>query len=175
MILSRRDALRIGGLLLAGLPFGRALAQEHDAVDITMRGNTDGSRVWFDPVGLLVRPGQRVRWTNKDPGNSHTATAYHPNYDGRPLRIPATAEPWDSGYLLPDQSFSVVLSEPGIYDYFCLPHEHAGMVGRLVVAAAGAAIGAAPAGSPIEGLEADAFPPVEEIIREGRVSSPISR
>ena len=174
MILSRRDALRIGGLLLAGLPFRRALAHEPGVVDIVMRGNTDGSKVWFDPVGVLVRPGQTVRWTNKDPGNSHTATAYHPNYDGRPLRIPAAAEPWDSGYLLPDQSFSVVLSEPGIYDYFCLPHEHAGMVGRLVVAAEGAAIGAAPAAEPIAGVDDAAFPSVEGIVRRGRVGGPSS-
>jgi plastocyanin len=170
MILSRRDALRIGGLLLAGLPFDRAVAQDAGIVDIGMRGNTDGSLVWFDPIGVLVRPGQMVRWTNKDPGNSHTATAYHPGNDGRPLRIPATAKPWDSGYLLPDQSFSLVLSEPGIYDYFCAPHEHAGMVGRLVVVAEGEPA-AALAAEPIEAVDEAAFPSVEEIVRQGRVGA----
>ena len=57
-----------------------------------------------------------VQWTNKDAGNSHTTTAYHPDNEDRPLRIPAGADPWNSDYLLPDQSFSVVLIEPGVYD-----------------------------------------------------------
>jgi plastocyanin len=121
--------LRIGGVLLAGLPLSRAHAQGSDVVEIVMRGNADGSLVWFEPAGVLVRPGQTVRWINKDPGNSHTSTAYHPGNDGRPLRIPNDAQPWDSDYLLPDQSFEAVLNAAGVYDYFCVPHEHAGMSG----------------------------------------------
>ena len=39
-----------------------------------MRGKADGSHVWFDPIGVHVQPGQTVRWTNRDPGNSHTVT-----------------------------------------------------------------------------------------------------
>ena len=170
MILSRRDALRIGGVFLAGLPFGQVLAQDAAVVNIAMRGNTDGSLVWFDPIGVLVRPGQMVRWTNKDPGNSHTATAYHPGNDGHPLRLPAKAKPWDSGYLLPGESFSDVLSEPGIYDYFCVPHEHAGMVGRIIVAAEGASP-PAPAFERIEGVDEAEFPSADEIVRRGRVSA----
>jgi hypothetical protein len=50
----------------------------------------------------------------------------------RPASRPA-AESWNSDYLLPDQSFELTLTVPGIYDYYCIPHEHAGMVGRLVV------------------------------------------
>jgi plastocyanin len=141
-------------------------------VDITMSGNADGSRVWFEPIGLLIRPGQTVRWTNRDPGNSHTTTAYHPDNDSHPLRIPAGARSWNSDYLLPDESFETVLNAPGVYDYYCIPHEHAGMVGRLIVAEEGAPIPEGPQGSPIEGLEADLFPPVEEIIQQERVLRP---
>ena len=43
-----------------------------------MQGRGDGSHVWFDPIGLLVRPGQTVRWTNREAGNVAHATAYHP-------------------------------------------------------------------------------------------------
>jgi plastocyanin len=49
------------------------------------------------------------------------------------LRIPIAAQPWSSGYLLPKQGFAVTLTVEGVYDYFCIPHEHAGMVGRIVV------------------------------------------
>ena len=158
--------------MLAGLPLLGAQAAGSDIVEITMHGNTDGSVVWFDPLGVLVRPGQTVRWTNRDPGNSHTSTAYHPMNDGHPLRIPPGAQPWNSDYLLPDQSFEAVLNAPGVYDYFCIPHEHAGMVGRLVVVEQGASVPAPPVGSPIEELEADPFPAVEEIMRQGRVTLP---
>ncbi|MBO0734517.1 MAG: hypothetical protein J2P49_09425, partial [Methylocapsa sp.] len=34
--------------------------------------------------------------------------------------------------LLPGQSFEVTLTEEGIYDFFCVPHELAGMVGRII-------------------------------------------
>ncbi|HYD67267.1 plastocyanin/azurin family copper-binding protein [Azospirillum sp.] len=133
-MMARRTVLRAGGwaagLALLGLS---APAQAKGVVEIRMRGNADGSKVWFDPVGVLVEPGQTIRWTNVDPGNSHTSTAYHPANDGRPLRIPKGVPSWHSDYLLPDQTFELRLTVAGVYDYFCLPHEEAGMVGRIVV------------------------------------------
>lgn len=142
-MLSRRGLLGIGGVTIAGplLRWPAALAGE--TVEIEMRGRPDGSLVWFDPVGALVRPGGSVRWTNRDPGNAHTSTAYHPANEDHPPRIPEGARPWDSGYLLPDQSFVMIPEVPGVYDYYCVPHEYAGMVGRLVVAEEGASTGAA--------------------------------
>src|SRR4051812_17864249 len=72
---TRRHVLRIGGgLLLAGSVLPRSAASA-DAVESRMQGNADGSKVWFDPIGVLVQPGQTIRWTNRDPGNSHTTAA----------------------------------------------------------------------------------------------------
>ncbi|NKK93908.1 hypothetical protein GFL95_22205 [Rhizobium leguminosarum bv. viciae] len=130
-----------------------------------MQGRADGSHVWFDPIGVLIKPGQMIRWINQNPGNSHTTTAYHPANFGKPLRIPEAANSWDSDYLLPDESLSVTFTEHGVYDYYCIPHEHAGMVGRIIV---GEAHGswmesvAASSGLPDEALKA--FPMVEEIM-----------
>jgi plastocyanin len=163
--LSRRHLLRIGGGILAGLPFYDARAATETA-DIIMRGNADGSKVWFEPKGLLVQPGQTVGWTNKDPGNAHTSTAYHPQNDNHPLRIPADAKPWSSDYLLPDHSFSVVLTKPGVYDYFCIPHEMAGMVGRIVVAG-DYVLSLSPYSGGVPEL-AD-FPSVQDIVAKGRI------
>ena len=172
-MISRRHVLRTGGALLAGLAWPRPpLAAE--AVEIRMQGNTDGSHVWFDPVGLHVEPGQTIRWINLDPGNSHTATAYHPKNFERPLRIPEGAEPWNSDYLLPNESFAVTLTVEGVYDFYCVPHEHAGMVGRIIVGQPGtspiSSSSSQPAGSehlPDSALQA--FPPVGEIMRRGIV------
>lgn len=139
-----------------------------------MQGNTDGSHVWFDPVGLHIEPGQTVRWVNLDPGNSHTATAYHPNNFERPRRIPEGAEPWDSDYLLPDESFSVTLTVEGVYDFYCVPHEHAGMVGRIIVGQPGRSPAASVAaqaagGDPLPEIALQAFPSIDEIMRCGIV------
>jgi hypothetical protein len=38
------------------------------------------------------------------------------------------------GFLLqPGAHFEVTLTVEGVYDYYCLPHEQGGMVGRIVV------------------------------------------
>jgi plastocyanin len=132
MITSRRDFLRAGGLALAGggLVPSRLWAATIEVIE--MRSDALGARVWFDPIGLYVKPGTTVRWVVRE--NVHTTTAYHPRNDRHPLRIPERATPWDSGFLVnPGDHFDVTLSAPGVYDYYCMPHEAAGMVGRIVV------------------------------------------
>ncbi|CAM5222381.1 Plastocyanin OS=Castellaniella defragrans OX=75697 GN=HNR28_000893 PE=4 SV=1 [Castellaniella defragrans] len=119
-----------GGLLMSAAGLREASAA--DEVEIALSGTANGSQVWFRPRGLLIKAGQTVRWVNKDTGNAHTSTAYHPG-NGKPMRIPDQAKNWNSDYLMPGESFSVTFEIPGIYDYFCIPHEHAGMVGRIVV------------------------------------------
>ena len=121
-----------GGLVLLALASPRR-GQAADVIDILLSGTANGASVWFRPRGLLIERGQTVRWINSDTANVHTSTAYHPDNNGKPLRIPRAALPWHSDYLLPGKSFSVTFDTPGVYDYFCVPHEHAGMVGRIIV------------------------------------------
>ena len=133
----RRSFIQTGGsVILVGLAGMASLrtSRAESVIDVAMMGTPGGARVWFRPIGLLIQPGQTIRWTNRDPGNSHTTTAYHPTIYKKEQRIPDGAKPWDSGFLLPNESFSVTLTVPGVYDYYCLPHEHAGMVGRIIVA-----------------------------------------
>lgn len=126
----RRSVLLVGsGLLLTAVFPWRAQAAE---IEIAMAGTPSGSQVWFQPRGLWVQPGQTVRWVNRDVANVHTITAYHPD-NKKPLRIPKQALPWDSGYLMPNASFALTFDQVGVYDYFCIPHEQAGMVARIVV------------------------------------------
>jgi len=167
---SRRHILRTGVGLLAGLAaFRLPLADEF--AEIRMLGNADGSDVWFDPVGIRIKPGRPIRWTNLDPGNSHTATAYHPRNFDRPLRIPRGAEPWNSDYLLPNETFHLTLTVEGVYDFYCIPHEHAGMVGRIIVGEPAkngwTQLDGANGDVPEEALKA--FPTVEEIMAKGIV------
>ena len=166
----RRTFLRGGSTLAAALAISPRCALAVPVADIAMDGRPDGSRVCFDPRGLLVRPGQTVRWTNRDSANSHTATAYAPENDDHPRRIPRGAAGFDSGYLLPGETFEVTLEVPGVYDYFCIPHELAGMVGRIVVAKPGS--GGGFAGYPDQGLDPAilaGFAPVADILRQGAI------
>jgi plastocyanin len=175
-MVSRRGILKAGGCLLASLICPAALAGQK-VTEIRMRGNADGSDVWFDPIGILIRPGETIRWTNADSGNSHTATAYHPRNDNHPLRIPPGAEPWNSDYLLPDEHFEVTLATEGVYDYYCIPHEQAGMVGRIIVGEPSGlgmrpsveALRESQSSQPLPEAIERAFPDLDEIIRFGAV------
>lgn len=172
MMTRRRFIMTSGLVVLGGLagPTWLRRAGAAETVEISMGGTTGGAHVWFRPAGLLIEPGQTVRWTNHDAGNSHTATAYHPTLYGKQQRIPDGAAPWDSGFLLPDDSFQFTFTVPGVYDYYCLPHEHAGMVGRIIV-------GELPAdgwhmrkesgsGYPPPEIALKSFPSVESILKE---------
>lgn len=168
--LRRRLLLQGGGLCALAALAGQRLALAADAIDIDMAGTANGAEVWFRPRGLLVPLGQTVRWVNRDTGNVHTATAYHPD-NGKPLRIPHGALAWDSDYLMPGQSFSYTFRVPGVYDYFCKPHEHAGMVGRIVVQApdSGARALRNANDAQLPRAARDAFVDVARILEEGRV------
>jgi plastocyanin len=129
-MLTRRTLLRAGGLVCAG--FVPRHARPAEVLEIRMRSDPRGQEVWFDPIGVLIKPGQTVRWTVVE--NVHTTTAYHPKNAGHSLRIPEGAAPWDSGFLVnPGDHFDISLTREGVYDYYCLPHEEAGMVGRIIV------------------------------------------
>ena len=130
-MVTRRSFLLAGGLALAGLG-RRDFVHAASPVKIHMRATARGEAVWFDPIGLWIAPGQTVRWVLHH--DVHTTTAYHPKNDRHSLRIPERAEPWDSGFLLERGAhFDVTLAVEGVYDYYCVPHEAAGMVGRIIV------------------------------------------
>lgn len=172
--MTRRELVVAGGLALAGrlLPLpGWRWDERERTVEISMRAAEGGARVWFDPVGLLVRPGTTVGWVPVE--GVHTATAYHPANGELPRRIPDGARPWDSGYLTDsDATFEVTLEVAGVYDYFCRPHEAAGMAGRIVVSGGGRP--PEPSTEPVRGhplprAVLESLPSVEKILREGRV------
>jgi plastocyanin len=175
--------LKASALTLAGLasPIPVCAAKTGNVVEIRMWSGKDGSTVGFDPVGIFIEPGQTVRWVNLR--EVHTTTAYHPQNGGRSLRIPMEAVAWNSGYLVnPRDHFEVRLTVEGVYDYFCIPHEMAGMVGRIVVGRP-----AGPGTLPIDYFLSDpktahwlpvppaaaiAFPDIEEIMTKKIVRLP---
>jgi plastocyanin len=141
----------------------------------------EGADVYFDPVGLRIQPGDTVRWIQVD--GYHSITAYHPANGDRELRIPERAQPWNSDVLLAEypakgSTFEHTFTVPGVYDYLCIPHEAAGMVGRIVVGEPEAGPGTRPFGyapdrhwKPVPPLAQKAFPPIALIMERGSVSA----
>ncbi|MDF1609931.1 plastocyanin/azurin family copper-binding protein [Hoeflea sp. YIM 152468] len=176
MMLSRRKTLVLGGGAFAALVQPRLSSAAAREV-IEMRGTARGEHIWFSPQGLAVAVGTTLRFVNRDPGNSHTATAYHESLYGRARRIPAAATPWDSDFLLPDEMFETTLNVPGVYDYYCIPHEMGGMLGRIVVGQPGDPGWEGPAADTGD-LTPEALaslPSVEDILASGRVERESAR
>lgn len=57
---------------------------------------------------LTVKVGTTVTWTNDDPNMVHTVTSVD--------------ESFDSGFFNSGDSWSYTFTEPGVFEYFCIPH-----------------------------------------------------
>jgi len=107
---------------------GAAEASPGDTVVVTMT-NT----LRFDPDPVRVRAGQTVVWRNTSQ-LVHTVTA-DPARTARPgnVRLPDGAAAFHSGDMRPGDVYRRTFTVPGKYAYICVPHELAGMVGRIIV------------------------------------------
>src|SRR3954447_19641744 len=112
--------------ILAGLGISLGIALTGTVAAPSLAAPTDqGVRVEmaegpnrFDPATLTVPVGTTVNWV--DVSGTHTTTSY----DGL----------WDSGRRLAvGESYSYTFNQPGVYHYYCVPHESVGMIGTVVV------------------------------------------
>jgi len=140
----RRDFLRTAGgataVGVAGTSAAPVAAQEDGGGgSSTTVDMTDGLK--FEPSSITIPPGTTVVWENVG-SVGHTVTAYEDE-------IPGDAEYFASGGFdgeqaardgYPDQgdipggeSYEHTFDVTGTYEYFCIPHETAGMTGTVVV------------------------------------------
>ena len=102
MPLTRRNLLVLAAATIAGagsvMPSG-ARASRHHVIEI--------ARFRFAPDRLVVEPGDRVTWINRDIV-PHTATAID--------------ESWDTGEIAPGQEGSMTVTAALTVDYFCRFH-----------------------------------------------------
>jgi plastocyanin len=80
---------------------------------------------FFDPESLAISVGDTVIWRNQGTV-SHTSTSgavCGPSGDGH----------WDSGNLLPGETFTHVFPAAGEFPYYCIPHCDIGMTGHVSV------------------------------------------
>ncbi len=98
-----------------------------DTVVVEVKGTNGDAR--FDPAVVKVEVGDVIQFVVRE--GWHTVTAYHPE-NRRPQRMPSQAASFDSGLMEQGDSWSLNIIEEGVYDYFCLPHENMGHVGRII-------------------------------------------
>ncbi|MWG35120.1 CHRD domain-containing protein [Halomarina oriensis] len=89
---------------------------------------------YYQPTGLAVETGDVVAFRFTTPG--HTVSSYH-SYAGRQQRVPDPESGglgfFSSPYLGAGATWLYRFDTPGVYDYYCAPHEIFGHVGRIVV------------------------------------------
>jgi len=141
---------------------GTAGAQTTHTIDMT-----DG--LVFDPDQLTIAPGDTVVWETVG-SIGHSVTAYEGeipeeaeywnsgNFDSeQAARSNYTAGDRDSGDVGAGQTYEHTFEVEGQYDYFCVPHESAGMVASLTVGEGG--------GTPTGGGGGPSVPAVPETAR----------
>jgi plastocyanin len=106
-----------------------AVASPSPAAGATVTIATDRR---FDPNVASIGRGQSVRWQNTS-RNPQTVTC-DPGRVSDPTRVllPPGAEPFDSGVINPNSTFSHTFTVPGEYQYVSLPFESS-MIGQVQV------------------------------------------
>lgn len=86
----------------------------------------------FIPASACLKAGGTVTWRNT--GDLPHTTTDEPSLAALPAdaKLPAGATGWTHD-LVGGTSFSLKLTVPGTYKYFCIPHETLGMVGSITV------------------------------------------
>jgi len=180
-LISRRKFLGNIGLLSAGLLLLpgckriETLAQNQPQTYVV-----EMKDLFYDPLGLTINRGDTVIWVEPPEliQSRHTATAYHPDFDKK-LRIPEDAPAWSSGF--PEEvgdSWGHTFETVGLHDYFCIPHETDGMVGRILVEEVSGPgtqplnVGISPAGQSIMPFVEELQGPVGEVFNfQGRINA----
>lgn len=141
--MSRREALKGWGvgMLAVAIPGWRiqVLDAQGKVQEININSSYPRGQWFYEPVGLYIQKGQKVRWV---PGKwGTTVTAFHPSNSNHELRIPKDAKPFDSGLIGEDSPkfnlFEWTFDVEGTYDYYSRNHEPLGLVGRIVVGTPG--------------------------------------
>ncbi len=87
----------------------------------------------FEPATLTIEAGEKVTWKNASNVTHNVVDDASKAVYLRDVSLPSGTKPFDSGYLLPYQSYSRVFTTPGIYHYVCTLHEASGMKGTIIV------------------------------------------
>ena len=109
---------------------GVALAQTTHEVQMFIGAGSHGTEFYFEPVGLLIQPGDTVRFIGVTP--HHNVVSYHAQH-GKEHRVPDGVPPFSSPIVPATQYWEYTFDITGTYDLWCGPHEPWGMAMRVIV------------------------------------------
>ena len=66
----------------------------------------------YNPSKISIKSGESVTWLNEDAAFHSVTSGYYGNPSGL----------FDSEYMDPEESFTFIFENPGVYDYFCTLH-----------------------------------------------------
>lgn len=146
-LVSRRDVVASMGTMVvatstAGCSSGSGAGHEEFAAQQVVNLTDD---LVYDPDELPVAPGGTVVWENVG-STTHTVTAYEAGIpedaayfaSGGATSEEAARDAYpDAGGIGVEESFQHTFDTLGTYEYFCIPHESAGMTGVIKVSEEG--------------------------------------
>ncbi len=110
---------------------GETANRSGPGADVVEVGMTN--RLLFTPDTVRITVGETVRWRNSSV-LIHTVTADPAAaVNESSVSLPEGAGTFNSGNLEPGSTFEHTFTTPGTYQYFCIPHEMAGMIGWVIV------------------------------------------
>lgn len=89
-----------------------------EIVEVGSEGNV------FTPAEVTIQAGETVTWVNVN--GWHNVVSYDTDGKNNPLFTSGDPD-------FTEWQYSYTFTEAGVYDYYCLPHESAGMTGTITV------------------------------------------
>jgi plastocyanin len=123
----------LGVAAMVGLFFIAAVRTAAPAADSTIVIKMLDMPPAFQPSLVTIKTGQTVEWENVGNEVHHATSDPSLAIKSKEVANPTGAEPFDSGFLRPGETFSHTFTIPGKYKYACVVHEAKGMVGEIVV------------------------------------------
>ncbi len=121
---SRRTILALATALLLG-PLGGACSGSAEKLHVVDISDEKG----FKPATLPIVPGDTVRWKNYGI-HPHTVTD---DAGAERASLPAGAQPFDSGAILPGRTWAYTFTTPGEYRYISTDDQGRSFVGTISV------------------------------------------
>merc|ERR1719359_1161744 len=121
-------AQRVGSAAMASAFSSLAVAFAANA-DVGVKLGSDAGGLVFEPATVEIAKGESVVWTN-NAGFPHNIV-----FDEDAIPAGENAEKLSrEDYLnAPGEQFKMKFNTPGTYEYYCEPHQGAGMKGKVIV------------------------------------------
>ena len=106
---------------------GLALTLAANAAEVKL--GADSGALVFDPAAVTIKAGDSVTFKN-NAGFPHNIVF---DEDAVPESVKADAISHEDYLNAPGETYTVKLTTPGTYGYYCEPHQGAGMQGKITV------------------------------------------